>query len=131
MNLDVGQVSALILALTGAASAYGAHRLNQRGKLEQAVQQTAANKLADRAQGFEEMETVVEWQAKEITRLEARAERESLAQARRCRTALDHFTQSYITLMGQVANEGAKRNAERGLMESEVHLAEDHPEPKP
>ena len=122
MQIDLTGWSQFILALVAVGGGIGAHRLNRRGQETQAKQQVAANNLAQRAQGFDEMESVVEWQAKEIERLEARGEREAQAQARRCRTALDHFTISFVTLVGQVSAEQAKR-------EAEVHVAEDHPEP--
>lgn len=130
MNIDLPGWSQFILALVGVGGAYGAHRLNKRGQETQSRQQAAANNLAERAQGFDEMEAVVEWQAKEITRLEARGEREAQTQARRCRTALDHFTVAFVTLVGQVGAEQAKREGERALREAEVHLAEDHPDLK-
>ena len=128
MQIDLPGWSQFILALVAVGGGIGAHRLNRRGQETQAKQQVAANNLAQRAQGFDEMESVVEWQAKEIERLEARGEREAQAQARRCRTALDHFTISFVTLVGQVSAEQAKREAERALREAEVHVAEDHPE---
>lgn len=128
MQLDWQGWSQFILALVAVVGGYGAHRLNKRGQVAQAMQQSAANELASRAQGFEEMEAVVEWQAKEIARLEAKGDREAQAQARRCRTTLDHFMSGFITLIGQVGSEQAKVAAERALTEAEVHLAEDHPE---
>lgn len=128
MQLDWAGWSQFILALVAVGGALGAHALNKRGQRTQTEQQRAANNLAERAQGFEEMESVVEWQAKEIERLVERGDRESLAQARRCRTTLDHFMVSFITLIGQVGAEHAKQAAEKAMTEVEVHLAEDHPE---
>ncbi|WP_330473843.1 hypothetical protein [Terrabacter sp. C0L_2] len=127
-QIDLPGWSQFILALVAVAGAIGAHRLNKRGQVTQTAQQNAANELATRAQGFDEMEAVVEWQAKQIEKLEARADRESQAQARRCRSSLDHFMSAFITLIGQVGAEEAKRSAEKALTEAEVHLAEDHPE---
>ena len=127
MQVDLPGWSQFILALVAVAGALGAHRLNKRGQVTQAAQQSAANELASRAQGFDEMEAVVEWQAKQIEKLEARADKDAQAQARRCRASLDHFTTAFITLMGQVGTEEAKRSAEKALTEVEVHLAEDHP----
>jgi hypothetical protein len=130
MNVDLPGWSQIILAIVALGGALGAHRLNKRGQETQSKQQLAANELATRAQGFDEMEAVVEWQAKEIERQTAAREREALSQARRCKTALDHFTVSFVTLVGQVGNEQAKRDGERALREAEVHTAEDHPEIK-
>lgn len=128
-QFDLPGWSQFILAMVAVAGALGAHRLNKRGQITQVAQQTAANELASRAQGFDEMEAVVEWQAKQIEKLEARADRDAQAQARRCRSSLDHFMSAFITLMGQVGTEEAKRSAEKAMTEVEVHLAEDHPEP--
>ena len=128
MTLDWTGWSQFILALVAVGGAIGAHLLNRRGQVTQGMQQTAANELATRAQGFDEMEAVVEWQARQIEKLEAKADKDALAQARRCRTTLDHFMVSFVTLIGQVGTEEAKRNAEKALTEVEVHIAEDHPE---
>jgi len=127
MQLDWTGWSQFILALVAVGGAIGAHLLNRRGQVTQGMQQNAANELATRAQGFDEMEAVVEWQAKQIEKLEAKADRDAQAQARRCRTSLDHFMVAFITLIGQVGSEEAKRSAEKALTEAEVHLAEDHP----
>lgn len=129
MQIDLPGWSQIILALVAVSGGVGAHRLNKRGQVTQAAQQSAANELAIRAQGFDEMEAVVDWQAKQIEKLEARADRDALAQARRCRSSLDHFMAAFINLMGQVGTEEAKRTAERAMTEVEVHVAEDHPEP--
>lgn len=130
-QLDWAGWSQFILALVAVGGAVGAHILNKRGQKTQARQQDAASKLAERAQGFDEMEAVVEWQAKQIEKLEAKADKDAQAQARRCRTTLDHFMVSFITLIGQVGTEEAKRSAEKALTEAEVHLAEDHPDSPP
>jgi len=131
MNIDFGGWSALILAVTGLLSFVTTSMLNRRGKATEERQQAAANNLAERAQGFDEMEAVVDWQVKQIERLEAKADRDAQAQARRCRTTLDHFMVSFITLIGQVGTEQAKAAAEKALTEVEVHIAEDHPDAGP
>ena len=128
MQLDWTGWSQFILALVAVGGAIGAHLLNRRGQVTQGMQQNAANELATRAQGFDEMEAVVDWQARQIEKLEAKADRDAQAQARRCRTSLDHFMVAFITLIGQVGSEEAKRSAEKALTEAEVHLAEDHPD---
>ena len=128
MQIDLPGWSQFILALVAVIGTIGAHRLNKRGQVTQNAQQSAANELAIRAQGFEEMETVVNWQARQIERLEAKADKDAQAQARRCRTSLDHFMVAFVTLIGQVGTEEAKRNAEKALTEVEVHIAEDHPD---
>jgi len=129
MNFDLPAWSQFILALTALGGAYGAHRLNKRGQVTQTAQQAAANLLATRAQGFEEMEALVERLNHEITRLEAKADRDQQAQARRCRTTLDHFMLAFTTLQGQVVSEAARQAAEREHMTVEQHLAEDHQQP--
>lgn len=131
MQLDWTGWSQFILAIVAVGGAVGAHVLNRRGQVTQGAQQHAANELATRAQGFDEMESLVERLNHEIARLEARADREAQAQARRCRTTLDHFVLAFTTLQGQVVSEAARQAAEKAQIEVEVHLAEDHPEPPP
>lgn len=129
MQLDWQGWSQFILALVAVIGGYGAHKLNKRGQVTQSAQQVAANELATRAQGFEEMEALVDRLNHEIARLEAKADREAQVQARRCRSTLDHFVLAFTTLQGQVVAEEAKRAAEKAQVEVEVHLAEDHPDP--
>ena len=131
MQLDWQGWSQFILALVAVVGGYGAHRLNKRGQVTQAAQQTAANDLATRAQGFDEMEALVDRLNHEIARLEAKADREAQAQARRCRTTLDHFVMAFTTLQGQVVSEAARQAAEKAHIEVEVHMAEDHPDVLP
>lgn len=126
MNWDLPGWSQFILAIVALGGAVGAHRLNKRGQVTQTAQQKAANELATRAQGFDEMEALVERLTNEIDRLEARADREMAAQARRCRSTLDHFVLAFTTLQGQVVSEAAKQAAEAAHMEIEQHLSEDH-----
>jgi TolA-binding protein len=121
--------SQFILALVAVGGAIGAHRLNRRGQVTQTAQQKAANELATRAQGFDEMEALVDRLNHEISRMEGRADRELAAQARRCRSTLDHFVLAFTTLQGQVVSEAAKQAAEAAHIEVEQHLSEDHPHP--
>lgn len=129
MNWDLPGWSQLILAVVALGGAIGAHRLNRRGQVTQTAQQQAANDLAQRAQGFDEMEALVDRLNHEISRLEGRADRELTAQARRCRSTLDHFVLAFTTLQGQVVSEAARQAAESAHVEIEQHLAEDHPQP--
>lgn len=128
MNIDLPAWSQFILAIVAVGGAVGAHRLNRRGQITQTAQQKAANELATRAQGFEEMEALVDRLNHEITRIEARADIESQAQARRCRSTLDHFILAFTTLQGQVVSESAKQAAEAAHVATEQHLVEDHPQ---
>jgi len=130
-TLDLPSLSQLILAVVALGGAVGAHRLNRRGQVTQTAQQIAANELATRAQGFEEMEALVDRLNNEISRLEGRADREAMAQARRCRTTLDHFVLAFTTLQGQVVSEQARQAAEAAQVEVEQHRAEDHPNTEP
>jgi chromosome condensin MukBEF ATPase and DNA-binding subunit MukB len=130
-KLDWQGWSSFILAITGLLGIVSTHLLNRRGKRVQAQQQEAAEDLAERAQGFDEMKELVDRLNHEIERIEARADREAQAQARRCRTSLDHFMVAFITLIGQVGSEQAKQAAEKAITEVEVHLAEDHPDDQP
>lgn len=129
MNIDLPAWSQFILAIVAVGGAVGAHRLNRRGQITQTAQQRAANELATRAQGFEEMEALVDRLNHEITRIEARSDLESQAQARRCRSTLDHFILAFTTLQGQVVSESAKQAAEAAHVEVEQHLSEDHHRP--
>jgi len=128
MQLDWQGWSQFILALVAVASAVGAHLLNKRGQITQTQQQSAANNLAMRAQGFDEMEAVVKSLRDELARVETSRDRELSAQARRCRSTLDHFVLAFTTLQGQVVSESAKQAAEAAHLEAEQHLAEDHPQ---
>lgn len=128
MNFDLPGWSQIILALVAALGAVGAHRLNKRGQVTQAAQQQAANILATRAQGFDEMEVIVKSLREELVRVGESRDREISAQARRCRSTLDHFMLAFTTLQGQVVSEVARQAAEREHMTVEQHLAEDHPQ---
>jgi len=128
-QFDLPGWSQFILAIVALGGALGAHRLNRRGQITQTQQQNAANELATRAQGFEEMEALVDRLNHEIERIESRADRDSQLQARRCRTTLDHFVMAFTTLQGQVVSEQARQAAEAAQVEVETHQAEDHPEP--
>ena len=128
-NWDWGGWSQFILAVVGLLSLISAHYLNKRGQVNERQQQNAANELAERAQGFDEMEKLVERLTAEIARLENSRDREAAAQARRCRTTLDHFVLAFTTLQGQVVSEQARQAAESAHVEVEQHLAEDHPDP--
>ena len=130
-SFDLPGWSQMILAGVAVAGAVSAHRLNKKGQVTQAQQQNAANDLATRAQGFEEMETIVETLKAELERVEASRDRELAAQARRCRSSFDHFILAFTTLQGQVVSEQARMNAEQAHMEVEQHVAEDHPGPAP
>ena len=129
MTLDWGGWSQFILALVGFGGLISAHQLNKRGTKQQAVQQRAANDLAERAQGFDEMKEIVEALRGEIARIEQGRDREQAAQARRCRSTLDHFVLAFTTLQGQVVSEAAKQAAEAAHVDVEMHLSEDHPAP--
>lgn len=131
MQLDWTGWSSFILAITGLLGIGSTHFLGKRSKRVESEQQKAANELADRAQGFDEMEALVDRLNHEIARIEARNDREAQVQARRCRSALDHFMLAFTTLQGQVVSEVAKRAAEKALMDAEVHMAEDHPPEDP
>ena len=128
MQVDLPGWSQIILALVALGGAFGAHRLNKRGQETQTRQQHAAHDLAERAQGFDEMEALVERLNAEIARIESKADRDALTQAMRCRAAFDQFMASFLSLVGQVGTEEAKRNAEHALTRAERHRAEDHPE---
>lgn len=126
MQFDLPGWTQLILALVAVGGAFGAHRLNRRGQIAQSAQQHAANELALRVQGFDEMEALVERLHAEIIRIEARNERDSLAQARRCRLALDHFALAFTTLQGQVVDEVARQTAQDARLRVDGHTAADH-----
>ena len=128
MNVDLPGWSQFILAFVALGGAVSAHLLNRRGQVTQTAQQRAANELATRAQGFDEMEVIVKSLREELARVETSRDRELSAQARRCRSTLDHFVLAFTTLQGQVVSESAKQSAEAAHMEIEQHLAEDHPD---
>ena len=127
-DVDFNGWAALIVAITGLLGLGSAHILNRRGKRAEQIQTQAATSLAERAQGFDEMESIVEILKAELTRAREQGDLEALQQARRCRTTFDHFMRSFIDLIGQVGSESTRQAAERVLSEVEVHLAEDHPE---
>jgi ABC-type multidrug transport system fused ATPase/permease subunit len=127
MSADYNGLSALILAAVGVFGAITAWLLNRRGQEQQAIQQEAANDLAERAQGFTEMKSIVAELRTELTRIAEAKERELASQARRCHSAFDHFILAFTTLQGQVVAETAKRAADAELLAIEQHNAEDHP----
>jgi hypothetical protein len=127
MTPDLPGWSTFLLAAAGVIGAVSAVFLNRRGQAQQAIQQEAANDLATRAQGFDEMQVIVKELRLEIKRLSESKDQELAAQARRCHSALDHFVIAFTTLQGQVFGESAKRAGDAALAEVEQHNALDHP----
>ena len=127
MTVDWQGWSAWILAISGLIGAVSAVFLNRRGQDQQTIQTKAANDLAERAQGFDEMKEIVGSLRAEISRIEQGRDRDQAAQARRCRSTLDHFVLAFTTLQGQVVSEAAKQAAEAAHVDVEMHLSEDHP----
>lgn len=135
MTSDSSGWSTLLLAVAGLITAVSAIFLNRRGQNQQSIQQAAANDLARRAQGFDEMERLADARQEEVDRVNTARDRErndydrDLASvARRCRSSLDLLTVAFANLQGQVVSEQAKSAAVAALAEVERHKATEHPE---
>lgn len=139
--MDFQGLSALILSLVGVGGLVSSWVLNKRGTRNQETQQVVANRLSERAQTFDEMESLNERltadnarKDAEIDRLHRQGnERDQISekrlrwQADRCRTQLEGSATVIQLLQGIVLSENAKQDATEALEDVRDHIEHDHP----
>lgn len=136
--MNVQAVTSVLLAGSTVTGLITSYALGKRGQNEQSRQQTAANRLAERAQAFDEMKAIVDEVKDQNARLFERIDRINAAsdsdlkrQAERCRTTIDHLSTAMATLQGIVVSEIATAAGSHAVQEAQRHVADDHPEHLP
>lgn len=131
MRLDTG----LFLGLLTVSVTMLGIVLSRRGQKEQARQQVAANELAERAERFDELNTLVGTLSAEVTRLQTQIREMEQgnhnalrAQATRCRETVDHLVDTVTTLQTVVQDEVTRAAAWGVVREAQDHLERDHPQ---
>lgn len=133
--MTTGELTGLIVALTGLIGLFLAHRLGILGQKKDAQQQTAATKLQERIASFDELESLNSHLREEINRLrdllneaETRGDVRLAAQARRCSARLEETFTALATLQSVVLSEIARADAHDAIAEGRRHVDEDHPD---
>ena len=144
--MSVGEVTGLIVAITGLLGIVLAHRLGLRGQRKESQAQIALGRLQERKDAFDELESLNDRLMAENKHLrETKAEddqrlRELLAemeatgnlrlarQARRCREQLDEAIAAIAALQAVVLAEITKASADVALDRARDHLSTDHPD---
>lgn len=136
--MTVGEITATIVALTGAAGLYLSHRLGLIGQRNDEKQQAAANKIQERVTAFDELESLNDRLKTENDRLrdllaeaETRGDVRLANQARRCRQVLEETTAALTSLQSVVLSEVARVAAKDAGEQVEKHLSNEHPEDEP
>ena len=131
--MDLQSVSSLILALVGVGGLGTSFVLNKRGAAAQEKQQEKANRLAERVQSFDELESLNDRLGADIERLRAQlreveeaSDRRQRAQAQRCRTQLEDMVTTINALRGVILSEVMKASAVEATAHVAEHLALDH-----
>lgn len=133
--MDVGTITALIIAGTGLLGTVTAWLLGKRGQHNDEKQQEAKLKLEKRIAAFDELESLNDRLAQENTRLrellteaEATGDLRLARQARRCRAALDETTAALTALQAVVLSEVSRASAHHTVERAQQHVADDHPD---
>lgn len=133
--MDVSDVTALIIGVSGVVGTVTAYLLSKRGQRNDEKQQEAASKIQRRVTAFDELESLNDRLSKENERLrdlyseaETRGDVRLAQQARRCRAALDDAVAGLTTLQAVVLSEIATVSAGDAITRAEKHMADDHPE---
>jgi len=135
MGLDLGDVTAIVVAATGLVGGVTSYKLGKRGQRNDETQQAAATRLQERIAAFDEMESLNDRLEKENLRLralvdeaEARGDLRLAAQGRRCRERLDDLTTAMSTLQSVVLAEMAQKSAGEAVDRAREHITTDHPD---
>jgi hypothetical protein len=133
--MDVGTLTALIVAATGLIGATSAYLLGKRGQQADKNQQDAKHRLEKRIAAFDELESLNDRLEKENTRLrellveaEATGDLRLSRQARRCRERLDETTAALAVLQSVVLAEVSRVAAADAVQRAADHIADDHPD---
>lgn len=143
--MDLGQVTSVVVAVTGLVGAGTAYRLGKRGQRNDEQQQSAKAKLEERIAAFDELESINDRLEKENARLrgesealrsligeaETRGDLRLAQQAARCRDRLDDLIKTVSILQGVVVSEMAKSEAGQAIEDAMRHVAADHPDEQP
>lgn len=139
--MNIGELTALIIAITGCAGLYLSHRLGILGQKKDAQQQAAATKLQERIAAFDELESINDRLTKAlesadtenrrlrelVTEAEVRGDLRLAAQGRRCGQRLEEMSAALVTLQSVVLSEVAKASARHEVDLASQHVATDHP----
>lgn len=140
--MSVGELTALIIAITGVVALILSHRLGILGQKKDVQQQAAATKLQERIAAFDEMESINDRLTTaltnadvENTRLralideaETRGDLRLAAQGRRCAHRLSEMSAALVTLQTVVLSEVARSSAQNTADLASQHIVEDHPD---
>lgn len=133
--MNLGELTGLLVAITGVLGLFLAHRLGILGQKKDAQQQAAATKLQERIASFDELESLNSHLHAEISRLrdllneaETRGDVRLAAQARRCSARLEETFTALATLQSVVLSEMAHAAAEDSIHTGRKHIATDHPD---
>lgn len=127
--IDAGVATNLILGLIGSALTFLAYRLNRRGQAEENRQRTIARKMDQKAQAFEQLESLNLRLAEENARLRTELGRQEQAedkavhrQANLCRAQLEAVLGAMATLQNVVVSEVATVSAQRSIETALEHI---------
>jgi hypothetical protein len=133
--MDLSDVTASAIAVTGLLGAASAYVLGKRGQKNDEKQQEAATKLQKRITAFDELESLNDRLSTENARLrdlyseaETRGDARMAVQAKRCREQLQKSMDAMSTLQSVVLSEIAKASAEDAIERGRQHILEDHAE---
>lgn len=143
-GMSLGELSTLIVAITGVIGIVLAHRLGLIGQRKDTEQQQAANKIAERIASFDELESLNDRLEKENARLQAevvqlralaleaesRGDLRLARQAGICRERLTEMSAVLTTMQAVVVSEIASASAQHELDLTSAHL-ETHPDETP
>lgn len=132
--MDIGGITAVIVAATGLIGAITAYLLGKRGQRNDERQQSAKTRLEERIASFDEMESLNDRLAVENTRLrellaeaEARGDLRLARQARQCSERLEEIMTSLSALSTVVMSEVLKASTDEAIERARQHIA-DHPD---
>lgn len=132
--MDISDATALVIATSALVGTYTAHLLGKRGQKHDEKQQVAASKLQTRISAFDELESLNDRLTTENARLrdlyaeaETRGDVRYVAQARRCRVALEQSIEALASLQQVVLDEIATASALDAQERIARHLTQDHP----
>lgn len=140
--MSTGELTGLIVALTGVAALLFSHRLGILGQKKDAQQQAAATKLQERIAAFDELESINDRLTTAlanadvenarlralIDEAETRGDLRLAAQGRRCAHRLSEMSAALVTLQSVVLSEVHRSSAQHEIDLAGQHVAVDHPD---
>ena len=133
--MDVGTITAIIIAITGLLGWFTSYVLGKRGQRNDEKQQDAKTRLEERIAAFDELESLNDRLTTENARLrtlltetEATGDLRLARQARRCREQLDEVTAALSTLKAVVHDEITRAASDDAIARTSRHVDDDHPD---